>query len=250
MRTILTFILLFSIISFVQAQEIEGEVSSSSDNLPIEGSHIVNTTANKMAISDEKGRFHLLAKKGDTLVVSNINFNTKQFIVNNEAFLKISLNPAVIQLDEIRVTNLPETEAAFRKKLLDMEEIEDNSIKIDGLMPTKPKGKIPKNYDPNYTNSIGYAINKPISFIVKKLSKSHKNKVKYYQTVANHGNTISNSKKYNPQIVEELTGLKGDDLTNFIQYLDMDPAFVKRSSEYEIAAHILKEFDYYKSQKG
>ncbi|WP_296619430.1 carboxypeptidase-like regulatory domain-containing protein [Marivirga sp.] len=250
MRIIITLILLFTVSFCVQAQKVEGEVTSSGDSLPIEGTHIVNTTANKMAISDEKGRFHLVAKKGDTLVVSNVNFNTKQFIVNNQTFLKISLNPAVIQLDEIRVSNLPETESEFRKKILDMEEIEDNSIKIDGLMPTKPKGKVPKNYDPNYTNSLGYAINKPISFIVKKLSKSHKNKLKYYQTVANHGNTISNNKKYNPQIVEELTGLKGDDLTDFIHYLDLDPAFVKRASEYEIAARILKEFDTYKSQKG
>jgi len=250
MRTILLFILLFSIAFFVQAQELEGEVTSNSDSLAIEGAHIVNTSANRMAITDETGRFQIVAKKGDTLVVSNVNFNTKQFIVTNQTFLKINLNPAVIQLDEIRVTNLPETESAFRRKILAMEEIQDNSMKIDGLMPTKPKGKIPKNYDPNYTNSVGYAINKPISFITKKLSKSHKNKLKYYQVAANKGNTIANNKKFNPEIVKELTGLKGDDLNDFIQYLDLDPAFINRSSEYEIASRILKEYDSYKFQKG
>ncbi|WP_375580973.1 carboxypeptidase-like regulatory domain-containing protein [Marivirga tractuosa] len=252
MRIVCLIIFLFPFTLFVQAQSIGGEITSSADGLAVEGVHIVNTTANKMAISDAEGHFDLIANKGDTLVASNINFNTKQFIVKNEQFLKITLNPAIIQLDEVRVSNMPENEAEFRKKIISMGEVEDDSFVPFGMKPNKPKGNVPKNYDPNYTNSVGYAINKPISFIVKKLSKNHKNKLKYYQTVANKGNVIANNKKYSPEIVKELTGLEGDDLTDFIQYLDLDPAFVKRSSEYEIATRILKEYDYYKSksQKG
>lgn len=245
---LITPLILFSLM--IQAQSKQGVITSSTDSLPIEGVHIVNTTINKMAISDESGLFYLDVNRGDTLIVSNVNYNTKKFIVNNEKVLKIVLNPAVIQLDEVRVSNLPENEAAFRKRMIDMGEMEDETFVISGMPPTKAKGKIPKNYDPSYTNSIGYAINKPISFIVKKISKSHKNKLKYYQTVANKGTAISNDKKYNPEIVHELTGLEGDKLNDFIQFLDLDPAFVKRSSEYEIAARILKEYDYYKSQKG
>ncbi len=250
MKIVCFIISLFPVAFLVQAQEMEGRIASSADSVPVAGTHIVNTTANKMAFSDEEGRFFIKAEKGDTLIVSNVNFNTKQFIIESEQFLKIILNPAVIELDEVRVSNLPETESDFRRKLIDMDAVEDDTFVIQGLPPSKPKGEIPKNYDPNYTNSIGYAINKPISFIVKKLSKSHKNKVKYYQEVANRGNTISNNKKYNSEIVEELTGLEGDNLIDFIKYLDFDPAFVKRSSEYEIAARILKEFDNYKSLKG
>jgi hypothetical protein len=249
---LILFLLSISIAVLGQSQELEGKITSNSDGLPIEGAHIVNTTANKMAISDEKGRFYLIAKMGDTLVVSNVNYNTKQFVVQNSNFIKIGLNPAKIQLEEVVVSNLPETEADFRNRLVKMGVQKDNSFVISGMPPAKAKGKIPKNYDPDYTNSVGYAINKPISFIVKKISKSHKNKLKYYQVVANKESSISNNKKYNPEIVSELTGLKGDELTDFIQYLDLDPAFIKRSSEYDIAVRILKEFDYYKSesQKG
>jgi hypothetical protein len=252
MRLICTVLLLFSSLYLLRAQELEGVVKSSEDNLPIEGTHIVNTTSNKMAVSDENGRFHLIAEMGDTLIVSNVNFNTKQFIVDNSNFLNISLNPSSIQLEEVRVSNLPETEADFRNRLVKMGVQEDDTFVISGMPPSKPMGNIPKNYDPNYTKSVKYALIKPISFITKKLSKSHKSKVKYYQTVANKRTTISNNKKYNPDIVSELTGLEGDELNDFIQYLDLDPAFVNRSSEYEIAARILKEFDYYntRSQKG
>jgi hypothetical protein len=247
-------ILQFIFVSIVQAQTQaparEGRVISSSDNLPIEGVHIVNITISKMAISDEDGGFSLILNTGDTLVASNINFNTKQYVVGTEQFLNISLNPAMIELDEVRVSNLPETEADFRKKIIDMGEVEGDTFVPYGMQPNKQQGSIPKNYDPNYTNSLGYALTKPVSFIVKKLSKSHKNKVKYHQIVANQSNAISNSKKYNPQLVEDLTGLKGDQLTDFIDYLDLDPGFVKRASEYEIAARVLKEFDEYKMLKG
>jgi hypothetical protein len=250
MRIIFSIFFIFSITSLVSAQGIMGRVTSSEDSLAIEGVHIVNVTANNMAISDQNGKFNLIAEIGDTLIVSNINFNTKLFIVNNTEYLKIGLNPATIQLDEVRVSNLPETESEFKKKLVNMGMQDDNTFVPYGMKANKPQGKIPKNYDPSYTGSLGYAINKPFSFIVKKLSKSHKSKLKYYQIVANQGNTIGNNKKYNPVIVEELTGLKGDELINFIEFLDLDPAFVKRSSDYEIAERILSEFDHYKSQKS
>jgi len=250
MRMVFLILLLYPITFLVQAQHVEGEITSSADSQPIEGVHILNRTSHNMAISDEYGRFSIIADQGDTLIVSNINFNSKQFIFNEEKFLKITLNPAVIQLEEVRVSNMPETEADFRNKIIDMGEIEDDSFVPFGMKPNKPMGKVPKNYDPNYTNSLGYAINKPISFLVKKISKSHKNKVKYYQKVANQGNAIANNKKFNPEIVEELTGLKNDELTDFIQYLDLDPAFIQRSTEYEIAARILEEFDNFKIQKG
>ncbi|HET8860761.1 carboxypeptidase-like regulatory domain-containing protein [Marivirga sp.] len=252
MKLINLTILLFIIASFsdLHAQIKKGRVASNADNVPIEGVHIVNTSANKMAISDQNGLFYIVANPGDTLIASNVNFKSKIFVINNEQFLKFKLNPAVIQLDEVRVSNIPETESDFKRKMVGMDNIEDKSIKIDGLMPTVPKGKIPKNYDPGYTNSFKYAINKPLSFIVKKLNKNYKNKVKYYQIVANHSNTIANNKKYNPEIVTNLTGLKGDELVDFIQFLDLDPAFVKRSSEYEIALHIIKEFEHYTARKG
>jgi hypothetical protein len=247
MRVVFLFIYLIFFSFHSKGQVLDGRVTSSDDGLPVEGVHLVNTSANVMSISDANGRFNLVANEGDTIIVSNINFNTKQFIVSKQEFLKISLNPAIVQLEEVRVSNMPDTEAEFRKKIIDMGEIADENFVPFGMKPNKPKGKIPKNYDPNYTKSLGYAINKPVSFIVKKLSKSHKNKVKYYEIVANQGNVIANNKKYNSEIVTELTGLKGDKLVQFMQYLDLDPAFVKRSSEYEIASRILKEYDSFKS---
>jgi hypothetical protein len=250
MKIFFTLIILLVFSIQLSAQEVQGKVTSSADSLPIEGVHIVNTTQNEMAISNENGFFNLFVEVGDTLVASNINFNSKQFVVRNADYLRISLNPAVIQLDEVKVSNLPETEAEFRRKLVNMGEVEDDTFVPFGVKPNKPKGEIPKNYDPTYNNSLKYAISKPISFLVKKINKEYKNKVKYYQTVADQGNKIANDKKYNPEIVNQLTGLEGDDLTDFIHYLDIDPAFVKRSSEYEIASYILKEFELYKSSKG
>lgn len=250
MKIFLTITLLFLLNFFGYAQEMQGIVTSSEDGFPIEGAHIVNTSAAKMAISTDNGRFTLTAKRGDTLIVSNVNFNTKQFIIKNAEVLNVVLNPASIQLEEVRVSNMPENEADFKRIIVDMGVVKDDTFVPFGMAPAKPRGPVPKNFDPNYNNSVGYAINKPISFIVKKFSKSHKSKVKYYQTVASQGKVIANEKKYNHAIVEELTGLQGDELIAFIQYIDLDAAFIQRSSEYEIAARILEEFGAYQSRKG
>jgi hypothetical protein len=248
MKTFLVFTI-FYLLSFTISAQMLGVVLSSEDSASIEGVHLINTSQNIMAISDERGHFELSAMRGDTVIVSNINFNTKQFVVKDADYLKFYLNPATIELEEVRVSNLPETASDFRKKLLEMDGTE-NTIEVAGLNPRKAVGAIPKNYDPNYTKSLGYAINKPISFLVKKISKNHKNKVKYYQTIANQQNSIANSEKYNPKLVTELTGLEGDALTDFMDFMSLSPSFIEKSTDYEIAVHILKEYDEFKSKNG
>lgn len=246
MRQKLPLIFLFILYAGSVNAQLKGILFSKQDNTVIEGAHIINTSKNKMAISSGFGIFNIEATPGDTLVISNINFNTKQLIVPNAEEVEIWLTPADIQLDEVVVTNMPATEEAFKKRVVDMEMQNDGKFLPYGMKPAKPMGKVPLNYDKNYTNSLGYAISKPVSFITKKLSKSHKEKVKYYEVVAAQSNTISNSYKYNRELVESLTGLKDDQLTDFINYLDLDNSFVSKASEYEIASKIVREFEFYK----
>ena len=239
-------IICLTTISGLKAQSnLSGQVLSSEDSSQVEGAHILNLSAQQQAISDQTGYFELLASIGDTLLISNVNFERKQLIIKELGKVIIKLQPKDIQLEEVLVTSMPATANAFKKQILDMDIIEDETIEIKGLMPVKPKGKIPANYDPSVSNSAAYAINKPISFITKKFNKSYKSKVKYYQLKASHGETIAFDKKFNRDLVEQLTALKSDDLTKFIIFMDIDRGFVLRSSEYEIAMHIKKQYTMY-----
>lgn len=248
MKEYLLFVFFILLLFQAEAQDKNGRVASSLDSAAIEGAHILNLSNKSMAISNAEGEFFLQFNDGDTLVISNINFNSKQLIVRNSNFLEIKLNPANIQLEEVIVNRMPLTQSEFKNRVIDMGMQGHGEFVPFGLSPSKPKSKVPLNYNAAVNNSWQYAISKPISFIVKKFSKSHKNQVKYYETIANQGSTISNEKKYNPQLVTELTGLKDDDLVAFMNFLDLDEAFIRRTSEYEIAALILKEFEAYKIQ--
>ncbi|PTB91379.1 hypothetical protein C9994_15640 [Marivirga lumbricoides] len=245
MRKILLLLIFTIFCNGLLKAQLTGTLFSKQDNTVIEGAHIINTTKNQMAISSGLGVFTIEASSGDTLVISNISFNTKQLTVGSSREVEIWLMPADIQLDEVVVTNMPATQKAFKKRVIDMPMQDNGNFLPYGVTPGKPMGKIPANYDKNVTNSLGYIINKPVSFITKKLNKSYKEKVKYYEVVASQSNSISNSYKYNRELVESLTGLKDAQLTDFMEYLNLDNSFISKASEYEIAARIVREYEFY-----
>ncbi len=247
-RLILIFFLGFISLSWSKAQSVRGYLLSTEDSTAIEGAHLVNASQNTMTTSSDKGFFDLKGDQGDTIIISNVNFNTRQLIINEFKEVKVWLNPAKIQLEEVEVTNLPVTASEFRQRLVDMPMQSNGNFLPMGVTPGKPMGVIPKNYDSKANNSLGYAITKPISFIQKKLSKHHKAKVKYYETIAAEGKNISNDRKYNRDLVADLTGLKEDELTKFMNFIYIDESFISRSTEYDIALRILSEFENYKNQ--
>ncbi len=223
----------------LKAQQIEALVLSEADSSGISGVHIRNMAKEKLAISNKTGAFTLAVSIGDTLILSNINYNSKAVVYTKVAEQTvIFLKPNTIQLEEVIVSNMPQTTEAFKSKVLGMDMQPAQEFLPYGMTKPKAKGKIPHNYNPAVSNSFKYAINKPISFIVKKLSKRHKAKVKYYETIAQKSDGIAIDKKYNRVIVKELTQLEGDVLTRFITFMDVDPGFLSRATEYEIATHI------------
>ncbi len=227
------------ILSFNTAfsQQIKGLVLSSQDSLGIEGSHILNITKQRIAISSTLGNFIIRGVIGDTLVISNVNYLTRKFIVNLKNDITVILNPNTIQLQEVIVSNLPVTEADFRQTLIEMSMQGDGKFLPFGLKPAKPMSEIP----PVYNRDMGGL---KYTFSGKKI----KEKVKYYKIQADLDNAILRNKKYNREIVASLTELEGDDLTNFIMYMDLDITFITNSTDYEITLKIQKEFETYQAK--
>lgn len=128
-------------------QSITGIIQSSTDGLSIKGAHILNISQNKMAISSELGNFSLQAAIGDTLVISNINYITKQLIINIKDRISILMKPNLIQLDEVIVSNLPKTANDFRKKLIAMPMQDNGKFLPYGMKPAKPRVEIPPLYN-------------------------------------------------------------------------------------------------------
>lgn len=176
------------------SQKIDGNIASSNDFMGIEGAHIVNISRSNITISSELGNFSITGHIGDTLVISNINYETKQFVIYAKNHLKILLNPANIQLDEVVVTNLPNTEADFRKKLIAMPMQDNGKFLPYGIQPAKPRSEIPPLYNRSLNSGVGYVVMNPLKSITRKLSSEYQERVEYYALKADEDDKIIRDK--------------------------------------------------------
>ena len=106
-KTKLLFSLVASLFAFLlqaQRSEIKGKLIASDD---VEGIHILNKTASKFTISNDKGEFTIVAKATDTLFISSLVYENKEIIITEEQensnSIKIKLEEKVSELDKVVV---------------------------------------------------------------------------------------------------------------------------------------------------
>ena len=96
--------LFFSLLLQAQRQEIKGKLIADDD---VEGIHILNKTASKYTVSNEKGEFSIEAKATDTLFISSLIYNNKEIIISKEHedsnSIEIKLDEKVSELDKVIV---------------------------------------------------------------------------------------------------------------------------------------------------
>ena len=108
MKQLYLFFFLFNGI-LVHSQEnrvlISGEIKN--DSVPIENVHIINKNAQKGAITNRIGQFKISVTDKDTLMISDIQFQNKIIIVNQDhlltKFIEINLLELTNELDEVIV---------------------------------------------------------------------------------------------------------------------------------------------------
>ena len=239
-----TLLLIIHFSSFCQ-NHIGGVVYSSENYESIAGAHILNITNDEVDFSSEEGKFRILAKVGDTLKITFVGFKSEFRIIEKIDFQSVLLTPEVIQLDEIQVYNLPKDEHEFKREVVKMGVLEIDSIIPFGVTPGKPKGEIPKLYERETNLKFGAnenfwpTLTLPLSYFTKKFSKKHKAKRDYYEVKAAKDQQILSSRKFNKEIVTKLTGMKGEELMEFISFMKLSSDYIAESTDYEIAKKII-----------
>ena len=75
------------------------------DSLAVEDVHIINPKLDIGSISNKKGRFEILAAKGDVLIISHLNFEYKEHVITEDDLrskeINIHLDNKTYMLDEI-----------------------------------------------------------------------------------------------------------------------------------------------------
>ncbi len=226
----------FSFWGFSQREKLVGTIQDSTSGEGLIGVHIINATLGKLAISSPDGRFQLPVQIGDLVTISHVGYKRAEFIVSEKTpdKITISLMQEITELDEVRVSVLPEY-SRFKQLILETQPM-DSSLVVFGLdaIPKEYLEEVPVNQQkvspfPNKV-SPGIALN----FSLSGLIGEGKEKKKMQKILAKQELARTANLKFNREWVAEETGLDGDELTSFIAYCNFSLEFIVETPLYDI----------------
>ena len=119
MKNNFTFLfVLFFLAQFLMAQGsvekvIRGQVTA--EAIPVEGVNITNTSSKVMVVSDQYGHFSILAKEGDILSLSAVNYEYLRKYISKQEYnlgtIVVSITAISIELKEVIINDRPDITA-------------------------------------------------------------------------------------------------------------------------------------------
>lgn len=249
--------------SFLQKStiSISGQVCSENTNEEIANATVTIKRSKMGVICDSTGVFHLQIQEKDTLIVSALGYEMQEWpvpvILNPDfpPFCKIKLKDISYLLKEVDIYALG-TWDEFREEFIKTKIKEKNPINKDiskELAPynTKEPNPVPAEYRPKVEGkmNVADAIFRPTDFLHNKLSRTEKAKKKISRAIRNEKTNNKINKKYNAQIVSEVTGLTDNDLTHFMEFCNEKINVTENSTDYNIIKQILDLFEEYSTTK-
>jgi hypothetical protein len=100
---------LSSINTFAQTIKISGTVVNQSNSTPIPGASVTVKNTNRLAITDEAGKFTIAASTGDVLVITMLGYLKKEVVVNKNNSIEVKLAENISQLEDVVVIGYGKT---------------------------------------------------------------------------------------------------------------------------------------------
>ncbi len=208
---------------------------------------IYNESARKGIFTDSSGLFRIHVRVGDTLVIQSMGYFGKVYVIHervSNTIETLELCSQLYELGEIQI-DLPHSYKEFQKRFLEIEP--ERGLQIEGL----PKAKIqdiPSLLDTNYLNSNHFAIFSPINYLYYKYSKEEKSKRKVFYLERQKREQLIIDKKYNLEMIEQITGLKGDEITDFMAFCNFSHQFLYEATDLEIVQEINRKYTTYSNR--
>lgn len=249
----LLFLFLFvSITTFSQDfVEIKGKILGGDSSKIIYGAVIFNKTRLLGTLSNRIGNFKMRAKPGDTLEISHISFYTQYIIINNpESFVE---NVLVINL-QFRSYELPTidvTKYRIRQKAIPPPTMRrTDNITYDMGTIRLGVGENYYNYNQNQNlNNGGIPNFMPIFGVPIGDWAANRRKEQFDKIAKLEAQRIYEKRiqiRYNRELVRSLTGLKGNELEQFMGFCKIPEKIALAGNEYELTNAVLKCYENFK----
>ena len=196
---------------------------------PVSKAHILNLTNQTGTISNNEGKFEILANKTDIIQISSIGFKNLLFVIPNTTQVKLikyfTLTRDTINLSEATIYPFPQTLPELKKEFLEMPvEEEEQVVKL----------RLDKE-DLRGTPQVGAIIKGPFTAIYDRLSREGKLRRKYEALMAYEYRKNEAAKIYNPELVAKITGLEDEEeIEKFMEYCELGPDFVMHAIPYDL----------------
>lgn len=217
--------------------QLKGTLVNSDDGLPVPYASVVNMRTHGGTTTDSRGRFTLEMLNVDSLSISAIGF-VKQYVripvkQNQDSLLVVRMRPVRYAIGEVKVTG------------------EAKKIDLEGVSTGKPVNISPELRGDAYNKKPSWlaAIFSPASFLQYHLSRSEKEKRNVREALISEKQWEYLSQFYNKEMVMTLTGLNEQEADSFMIYFNSKSVLTPTSTEYDVRAAIIREFENYRKEK-
>ena len=201
---------------------LQSKVVCDSSFISIAGCHIINLTQNMGTVTDSNGDFSITANIGDTVSFSALGYERLTIVITGTMYTSgfiVKLKPTTYDLDELIVT-------PYRLNLTPISRFEIHTPPLPG------HGGI--NLLPYYFS--------PVTVFYNRFSKEGKQKRQYTQVVDGTAEYMLIGEKFNGYMVSEITGLKEDELINFMAFCNFSNDFLLNYSMETIRRAIRQKY--------
>lgn len=204
---------------FAQSKAIDGVVVSG-DGF-VSGATVFNKNLHIRVTSDLHGGFSIIARQGDTLLVSKKDFKTDTVVAKKAESIIVKIKPASLLLKEIQIKDSPLTpEAKYRQNQQAYHEIyrigDDKNMVV--ITP------------------IGIGLN--IDKLYSALSRQGKNARKLQRELKSEYQQEIVDQKFSRGLVARVTGYKNAQLDDFMARYRPSFESISKKNEYEVIEYI------------
>jgi hypothetical protein len=228
----LCFYLLFCL-QHVNAQvKVSGMVADADNRSGIPGVTIINKSTRGGTVTNESGRFSIDAMPGDSLEFSMLSFYRKELSVpTTSMFINVYLSRRIFGLQEVN--------------------IRARDHHSDSLAIRDEYGKYFNYHKPRAMDVLKTLPSNPITALTYLVpSKARKRKEHFQEQLVYWEKEKFIDYRYNPEVVERMTKLNGNDLDSFMHRFRPGYQFIQEASEYDLLLYIKQSYQQFMQEKA
>ncbi len=236
-------------ISIKDCGKIKGRIIDSETGQGIPFAHVLNESLRISAISDTSGNYAIHGRVGDTLVFSVLGYLGKYIVLNegNMSETVVTRLPSrTYDIAEVKVfgySSYSQFKQEFRR--LRLPETETDRLRASLQQIALEIGK-----EARYQLEMEKAARGGNLLSADILSPEEIQRIKLKEILKEERIQAVIDKKFNRQVVADLTGLKDKELDDFMLFCKLDRQFLLKANQYDILVRVLEKLEEFKQLKG